>query len=339
MRTASDGSYRLTLPAGTYNLGFFDLNRKHPSEYYDDAEQLAQAEDVVVPEGTVVPNIDASLRNPPPPVAEVSTTCNAPVTVDPTSGKVTVGSPNSTRVSHVCDVTLTVELVCPNGATPISPTLVMVRNRRAGVDTKYYPMTESSVVSGTFQATIPAADLPMIPGYWTEMFPLHIEWYCDGEEQQKDVGDVVLYDPSGLITDVDSGTPISNAIVLLHRVPDWRARTDADDTAPQTCESNNSKDAGVAWSQTAPVTQGVFVDAALMALSATQEISPVVNPQITGTDGYYGWDVAAGCWYVEVQAEGYKRVYSPVVGVPPEVTDLHVALGTERFVFLPLITR
>jgi hypothetical protein len=43
--------------------------------------------------------------------------------------------------------------------------------------------------------------------------------------------------------------------------------------------------------------------------------------------GRYGWDVAAGCWYVVVRAPGYETVTSPVVGVPPEVTDLDLDLS------------
>src|SRR5690606_32306788 len=50
------------------------------------------------------------------------------------------------------------------------------------------------------------------------------------------------------------------------------------------------------------------------------------NPFVTNDIGYYGWDVAEGCWYVVVEAEGYDTLTSPVVGVPPEVTDLHLAL-------------
>lgn len=325
-RTASDGSYRLTLPAGTYNVSFFDLNRKHPSEYYDSAEQLAQAKDVVVPEGTIVPNIDASLRNPLAPLANVPTHCGA-ISHNPQTGGFFMRQASGSR----CDTTIQTTITCEGNTMPVSVTL--------HVGTATFPMLQEATgddpyapdESTTYMATVPADDV--------QTGQVRATWVCDETPQDETLGAIHLYDPSGLITDVDSGKPISNAIVLLHRVPDWRARTDANDTAPQTCESNNSKAAGAAWSQTAPVTQGIFVDANLMALSATQEISPVVNPQITGADGYYGWDVAAGCWYIEVQAEGYKRVYSPVVGVPPEVTDLHIALGIERFVYLPLITR
>ena len=56
------------------------------------------------------------------------------------------------------------------------------------------------------------------------------------------------------------------------------------------------------------------------------QISPDVNPQVTGSDARYGWDVVAGCWYVKVSVPGYAPKISALVGVPPAVTDLHVAL-------------
>lgn len=76
------------------------------------------------------------------------------------------------------------------------------------------------------------------------------------------------------------------------------------------------------------------------ALNNVQRINPQMNPQITGSDGGYAWDVVEGCWFVAVEAPGYRTVISPMVGVPPEVTDLHIALtpgGAE--VYLPLIQR
>ena len=47
---------------------------------------------------------------------------------------------------------------------------------------------------------------------------------------------------------------------------------------------------------------------------------------IYDTTGYYGWDVAPGCWYLRVSAPGYEAMTSPVVGVPTAVTDLDLAL-------------
>jgi hypothetical protein len=55
--------------------------------------------------------------------------------------------------------------------------------------------------------------------------------------------------------------------------------------------------------------------------------------------GYYGWDVSEGCWYVTVEAAGYAPLTSPVVGVPPEVTDLHLALTPVQEIYLPAVQK
>jgi len=76
-------------------------------------------------------------------------------------------------------------------------------------------------------------------------------------------------------------------------------------------------------------------------INGTREISPTINPQATDANGKYGWDVIKGCWYVVVQAEGYETRLSPVVGVPPKVTDLDLALTPTLVtrVYLPLVTK
>jgi hypothetical protein len=68
-------------------------------------------------------------------------------------------------------------------------------------------------------------------------------------------------------------------------------------------------------------------------------MAPRISRQQTNEIGYYGWDVSDGCWYVTVSAEGYTPLVSPVVGVPPEVTDLHLSLAPIRNIYLPSVTR
>jgi len=53
---------------------------------------------------------------------------------------------------------------------------------------------------------------------------------------------------------------------------------------------------------------------------------PVINPQITGEDGRYAWDTAAGQYRVVVSRPGFETAISRVVTVPPPVLDLHVGL-------------
>jgi len=55
-------------------------------------------------------------------------------------------------------------------------------------------------------------------------------------------------------------------------------------------------------------------------------MQPDVNPQITGEDGWYQWDVLEGSYRVHVEADGYYPEDSIVVSIPPPVTDLHVGL-------------
>jgi hypothetical protein len=55
-------------------------------------------------------------------------------------------------------------------------------------------------------------------------------------------------------------------------------------------------------------------------------LSPTVNPQITGEDGRYAWDVAEGKYRVLVSRPGFESTISREVTVPPIVLDLHVGL-------------
>ena len=51
------------------------------------------------------------------------------------------------------------------------------------------------------------------------------------------------------------------------------------------------------------------------------------NPQITDSQGRYGWDVPVGWYRVRFDKDGYFTAYSKVVQVLPEWTDLNVGLG------------
>jgi hypothetical protein len=185
-----------------------------------------------------------------------------------------------------------------------------------------YALEATEAGSQMYQATISDGDLPELHGSKSETYPLRATWECAGEPQEKEIGQVILYDPSGLITDAATGEPV-DATVTLFRVPGWRPASGPGDTGAGICESHRSKDADAPWSQPAPVDLGVFVDP--QQDDASTLMAPLLNPQQTHK-GYYGWDVAEGCWYVEVQAEGYVSKVSPVVGVPPAVTDLHLTL-------------
>jgi hypothetical protein len=148
---------------------------------------------------------------------------------------------------------------------------------------------------------------------------------CGNQEpQETTIGKVQLIDPSGIITDALSGEPIEGATVQLFKLPGWSAKQHVADSGAMTCDTLLTKDAEVTWNEMdpAPTDEGIPAD----PQADPQEIDPLQSSQTTGTDGRYGWDVAAGCWYVVVKAEGYKSRISPAVGVPPAVTDLDLAL-------------
>jgi hypothetical protein len=200
-------------------------------------------------------------------------------------------------------------------------------------------MLETVPGSGHYILTLTSTDIALWPDD-VEQLRITLLWYCDGVPYTRPVGRIVLIDPSGQITDEITGDPVPAATVTLYRVPGWRPRTSPDDTAYNTCESHDSKGVDEAWSQAAPTSLGVIANPDLGAINGTPEISPTVNPQIGSAMGRYGWDVVEGCWYVVVQAAGYETKVSPVVGVPPEVTDLDLALTPVLSkIYLPLILR
>ena len=127
----------------------------------------------------------------------------------------------------------------------------------------------------------------------------------------------------GIITDAVTALPITGATVALMRL--LPGLPDIVGTQAQTrqCRTIDTRPGGVngVWTGSTADT-GSFE----MPGFAPPQISPNQNPQITGSDGRYGWDVVTGCWYVKVSAPGYAPKISALVGVPPAVTDLHVAL-------------
>ena len=233
------------------------------------------------------------------PASAVQSTTGS-VTTDPVTGQFTVAMPSGSP----SDLTLTVPAECADGSsTPTSVKLIL--NGEAFATT---PTT-----GGKYTGTIPEDEI--VNGQ------LLVEIACAGATTLVvPIGSIVLYDPSGIVTSKTTGQPVVGATVKLYKVPGW---TPQDETGPHpadSCQTNLSKADGAPWSQPAPTGEGELVSA------ASPEISPNVNPFITNAVGYYGWDVAEGCWYVTVEAAGFEPLTSPVVGVPTEVTDLDLQL-------------
>jgi hypothetical protein len=236
------------------------------------------------------------------------------IVVDPLTGDVNVSMVRGNRG----DVTIRREVSCDYG-DPISATLRLVKQFGAG--TSYYPMTLDSA-SNTYVATIMQAAV--------DAGTLGVQATCPNEDpteppitSDEDIGRIVLYDPSGIISNASTQEPIVNAQVDLFRVPDWEPKTDVNDTRENTCHTPATRPGS--W-DILPAARALDETLGVHADPNSGRIDPALNPQRTNQEGRYGWNVAKGCWYIVVHAEGYAAQVSPVVGVPPEVTDLHLAL-------------
>ncbi len=197
------------------------------------------------------------------------------------------------------------EITCPDGSVPDTA--------HVRLGDREFPLIGVGEGATTRAVEIPEADV--VAGALTLVVS------CGDVETPEDLGEIVLYDPSGIVSDAVTGAPVIGAVVTLYRVPGWLPRQADDEPTEGTCESNLTKEDGADWSQEAPTSLGVPEPATSLS------ISPMLNPQVTNKIGYYGWDVAEGCWYVVVTRTGYDTLVSPVVGVPPEVTDLDLELS------------
>lgn len=243
----------------------------------------------------------AAVTVPPPTVATdtSATSSTGAITVDPHTGLTEIAMARGSR----SPVTVTTSVACPSG-TPTGADLVHGTNT--------YPMTESPPGSGIYTATIPAADIVEAA--------IVVKVHCPSGDISNTVAVIELYDPSGIITDASTGLPIVGATVTLYKVP--FALPDTAGTT-QDCRTTLTRP-GSDWSGVPAATlgSGVLADPTL----SPAEIDPLINPQLTTSEGRYGWNVATGCWFIKVDAAGYESKVSPLVGVPPEVTDLHLAL-------------
>ena len=297
------GTYSMSVPPGSYKVRFIDCTRyEYKDEWHNNVATEGSATPVVVTSGTPTPNINATLETgfvPEPPKVGPITTATGTSTIDPRTGETQITMQNSAK----SDITLSVPITCPDGTSLNVPSVRLVLN---GV-TQFTSLSSAS----PFSFTIPQAQVAN--GTLTTAYT------CSGNPATVTIGKIQLFDPSGFVTDAVTDQKIIGATVYLYEVPTWTPWTNADvaKTATQ-CETITTRGAG--WDQPAPTQLGVLADPE----SGRQD--PEGSMQLTNSNGRYGWDVAQGCWYVVVSKAGYETKVSPVVGVPPEVTDLDIEL-------------
>jgi len=299
--TTAAGTYQFTdLGQGLgidYRVQFVDSTHQLAPQYYDAKPTIATADVITITPGVPRAGIDAVLALPQPPAAGVDTESGSVAYNPDGTAQITMPRPNPS------DITVTRAVTCTTGA-PSAVTLTLSTGPQ-------YAM--ANVSSNLYRATIPAADL-------TGNATLNVIAVCSDGTSTTTVGYVTLYDPSGIVSDKQTGQPVEGATVTLYQVPSWLPKTGPDDDRPNTCESNLSKAPDAPWSQPASTELGIIANADVTPTT------PKLPYQHTTVAGYYGWDVSEGCWYVTIEAEDYWPLTSPVVGVPPEVTDLDLAL-------------
>ena len=69
------------------------------------------------------------------------------------------------------------------------------------------------------------------------------------------------------------------------------------------------------------VEEGVVADEPWVAGDYDQE-----NPQVTGSEGFFGWDVPQGAWQVKFAKDGYESVSTDPLQVPPPQVGLEVGM-------------
>ncbi len=255
------------------------------------------------------------------PLPQVQVEGCASIGINNETGEVTLrGTPR-----RGCAQTITRIVQCTDGTTPQDVILTIGSNS--------FPMSRSG--TNRYSVTIDTgSDLPTGNG----PFAISVKHTCNLQSSTTVVGAVVLFDPSGLITDAENGEPIPNATVTLYQVPD--AIPDKDGKTND-CRTLNTR-GGSSWANLTPanLVAGQSIEPILDAINNAVRIAPAVNPQVTGHDGSYAWDVIEGCWFITVEAPGYLPRVSPLVGIPPAVTDLDMQLQkAERRLYLPIIVQ
>jgi 5-hydroxyisourate hydrolase-like protein (transthyretin family) len=309
--TDSDGAYNLSgLSGGSYRIGFIDPFNRYPTQYYPNASQLSDATDIALTMGQSSSEINSALAEATEALAQATSESGSMI-VQPETGEITVVQRQTNRT----DVTISQSVTCPDDATPSKVQLLL--------NETIYNMSFTDKYND-YTATIPAEAL-------LDGAEIKRQKTCQSEVQEEAIGQIQLFEPIGRIIDATTAQPLAGVTVALYHLPGWQARSSPSQDAANTCQSQRSKGDNQPWNQPAPTHLGT--------LATTDTISSTQNPIVTDADGYYGWNLSAGCWYVTTDAEAYDKLTSPLVGLPSDLTDLNLLLKrSERSIYLPLMS-
>jgi hypothetical protein len=210
---------------------------------------------------------------------------------DPTSGQTWVTIP-AAEASLCADLTVSVPIAAGGG---VVSDVFLLHNSTS------IPMTQGP--PGIWTATgVPCENGDLAVQYTvTEGTPPDDE----SETFIVPVGGIALIDPQGVVYELAK----YETAIAAGKTPD-EARADA-------------AIAGAIVRLQRKGADGVFRN----VLSGDPGITPNVNPQTTGSNGKFQWDVSPGDYRVVVTTAAFGTVTSREVTIPPPVLDLHVALG------------
>ncbi len=174
--------------------------------------------------------------------------------------------------------------------------LTLTTEACAGATVTYEVVIGGAVIrSGTMTAPTPSSEhyeaviAPLYPNHGEALVLISVD--CpSGPDGKVEFG--VYIDPSGVVVDSATGSPIAGAEVTLLRSGDAAG----------------------------PFTQ-VPGGSAVMSAANRQ------NPDLTDAAGHFGWDVIAGYYRVVASADGCGSAQSPTLSIPPAVTDLRLELS------------
>ena len=326
VKTDHAGRYQfLELAQGEYYLGYYGATPvgNYVVQFHNGKTDLSGADPIAVSTSSsqvVIPPV--TFLGPAEPVLEVLGNGGGSIFVDPQTGQIFINKPKG-------NVTFGIDNRCAPGSYT-SLDLIY-----GGISS--YQMVENTLTN-IYMGFIPKADM-ILPSA-----EITVDYNCTSRAESdvdaiEVVGRITQFDPMGEIRSAINGEGYAGANIKLYRMDG--ATPDSGTTQDGDCRTVNSRPTTGSWSgvPSATVDPLEFVVSADLAGSGAAD--PPINPYQTDEDGFFGWDLADGCWYIEVTAPGHDTLVSPVFGARSgaEITDLNFVLNPQNIMYTPLISR